>query len=216
MRPTPPSTHHLLRIDSSSRVTGSYSRKLGDQFEHAWIKRFPAGTITRRDVALQSLPHIENTTIAGMFTPPEQHSSEMVAALVQSDTLIAELKAADTLLLTVPMYNFGVPSALKAWIDQITRIGHTFSFDGSNFGGLLKGKKAHVVIAYGAGGYAHGASFAAANFVEPYLKFLLAFLGFNEVITYNDEATNTNPAGIAASHAMITAQMETSLKGVTA
>jgi FMN-dependent NADH-azoreductase len=216
MTTLPPSSQNLLRIDSSARVQGSHSRELGDHFEKAWVQRFPTAKITRRDVALQIVTHIENMTIAGMFTPPEQHNAEMTAALVQSDTLIAELKAADALLMTVPMYNFGIPSSLKAWIDQITRIGHTFSFDGSNFAGLLKGKKAYIVIAYGAGGYTAGGGFAAANFVEPYLKFLLGFLGFDEVITYNDEATNTNPAGIAAAHLAITAQMDASLAAITA
>ncbi len=214
MTTLPPSSYHLLRIDSSARVQGSHSRELGDRFERAWRERFPNAKITHRDVAMQTVTHIENMTIAGMFTPPEQHNAEMTAALVQSDTLIAELKAADALLITVPMYNFGIPSSLKAWIDQITRIGHTFSFDGSNFAGLLKGKKAYIVIAYGAGGYAAGGGFAAANFVEPYLKFLLGFLGFDEVITYNDEATNTNPAGIAAMHAAIASQMDATLEGV--
>jgi FMN-dependent NADH-azoreductase len=216
MTTLPPSSHHLLRIDSSARVQGSHSRELGDHFEKAWQQRFPTAKITRRDVALQTVTHIENMTIAGMFTPPDQHNAEMTAALVQSDTLIAELKAADALLITVPMYNFGIPSSLKAWIDQITRIGHTFSFDGSNFAGLLKGKKAYIVIAYGAGGYGAGQGFAAANFVEPYLKFLLGFLGFDEIVTYNDEATNTNPAGIAASHVAITGQMDASLAAIKA
>jgi FMN-dependent NADH-azoreductase len=216
MTTLPPSSQNLLRIDSSARVQGSHSRELGDHFEKSWRERFPTAKITRRDVALQSVSHIENMTIAGMFTPPDQHNAEMTAALVQSDTLIAELKAADALLITVPMYNFGIPSSLKAWIDQITRIGQTFSFDGSNFAGLLKGKKAYIVIAYGAGGYTAGGGFAAANFVEPYLKFLFGFLGFDEVITYNDEATNTNPAGIAASHSAIAAQMDATLAGVAA
>jgi FMN-dependent NADH-azoreductase len=211
-----PASHKLLRIDSSARVQGSHSRELGDYFERAWTQRFPTAAITRRDLASQSVTHIDGTTIAGMFTPPEQHSAEMTAALVQSDRLIAEIKAADALLITVPMYNFGIPSALKAWIDQISRIGHTFSYDGKSFAGLLSGKKAYIVIAYGAGGYTAGGGFAAANFVEPYLKFLLGFLGFDEVVTYNHEATNTHPDGIAAARAAIQGQMNAKLAAITA
>jgi FMN-dependent NADH-azoreductase len=216
MTTLPLASHKLLRIDSSARVQGSHSRELGDYFERAWTQRFPTASVTRRDLAAQSVSHIENMTIAGMFTPPDQHNAEMTAALVQSDRLIAEIKAADALLITVPMYNFGIPSALKAWIDQISRIGHTFSYDGKSFAGLLGGKKAYIVIAYGAGGYTAGGGFAAANFVEPYLKFLLGFLGFDEVITYNDEATNTNPDGIAAARAAIQGQIDASLAAIKA
>jgi FMN-dependent NADH-azoreductase len=214
MTTLPPNNHRLLRIDSSARLQGSHSRELGDYFERAWAQRFPTAAITRRDVVAQSISHIENTTIDGMFTPPDQHTPEMTAALAQSDHLIAEIKAADALLITVPMYNFGIPSALKAWIDQISRIGHTFSYDGKSFTGLLGGKKAYVVIAYGAGGYTEGGGFAAANFVEPYLKFLLSFLGLDEVLIFNDEATNTNPDGIAAARAAIQGQMDITLQGI--
>jgi FMN-dependent NADH-azoreductase len=216
MTTLPPNSHNLLRIDSSARVQGSQSRELGDYFERAWQQRFPTARITRRDVSAQPIGHIQNNTIMGMFSPPDQHTPETEAALEQSDILIAEIKAAEAVLITVPMYNFGIPSSLKAWIDQITRIGHTFSYDGKGFDGLLKGKKAHIVIAYGAGGYTNGGGFAAANFVEPYLKFLFGFLGFDEVITYNDEATNSNPSGIPASHAVIQGQIDASLAAIKA
>lgn len=216
MTTLPHSSHNLLRIDSSARVQGSQSRALGDDFERAWTQRFPTATITRRDVSAQPIGHIQNSTIMGMFSPPDQHTPEMTDALVQSDTLIAEIKAAEAVLITVPMYNFGIPSSLKAWIDQITRIGHTFSYDGKGFEGLLKGKKAYIVIAYGAGGYTNGGGFAAANFVEPYLKFLFGFLGFDEVVTFNDEATNSNPSGIPASHAAIASQIDASLSAIKA
>lgn len=215
MTTLPPSSHHLLRVDSSARVQGSHSRELGNHFERAWAQRFPMAPITCRDLVLQPVTHIQDTTIAGMYTPPDQHNAEMRAALAQSDQLIAEIKVADALLITVPMYNFGIPSALKAWIDQISRVGHTFSFDGQSFAGLLTGRKAYIVIAYGAGGYTNGAGFAAANFVEPYLKFLLGFLGFDEVITYNEEAINTNPDGIAIARAAIQRQIDASVAGVS-
>jgi FMN-dependent NADH-azoreductase len=211
MTTIPPRSHHLLRIDSSARAQGSHSRELGDCFESAWRKRFSGATVSRRDVASQTVGHIENMTITGMFTPTELHNAEMSASLVQSDSMIAELKAADAILVTVPMYNFGIPSSLKAWIDQITRIGQTFSFDGTNFTGLLHGKKAYIVIAYGAGGYSAGDKLASANFVEPYLKFLFGFLGFDTVMIYNSEATNTNPAGIRTTDAVIAAQMNADL-----
>jgi FMN-dependent NADH-azoreductase len=208
-------THQLLRIDSSARIEGSHSRDLGDHFEATWKQRFPAAHVIRRDVATQPVAHISNTTIAGMFTPPDQHSADMTAALATSDELIAEIKSSHAVLITVPMYNFGIPSALKAWIDQISRIGQTFAYDGKAFTGLLAGRKAYVVVAYGAGGYGAGGGFAAANFVAPYLQFLLGFLGFDEVVVFNDEATNTDPAGIPAARAAIQAQMNQAIAQVS-
>jgi FMN-dependent NADH-azoreductase len=87
------------------------------------------------------------------------------------------------------MYNFSIPSALKAWIDQIVRIGRTFAYDGINFTGLVTVKKAYVICAYGASGYTDGGAFASFNFLEPYLKSLLSFLGIGEIQFFNLQAT---------------------------
>jgi FMN-dependent NADH-azoreductase len=201
---------HLLRIDSSSRTQGSYSCQLGDFFENLWVAH-DGSFVTKRDLATHPVHHIHSITITGMFTPPDELSTEQQAALEESDTLIAQIKAADALLLTMPMYNFGVPSSLKAWIDHISRIGHTFAYDGQNFTGLLVGKKVYIVIAYGAGGYGPDGSFAAANFVEPYLKFLLGFLGITDIMVFNHEATNTDPNGIAAARDAIQQEMRIAL-----
>lgn len=170
-------TKTLLRIDSSSRPTGSWSRSVGDEFTTAWRSAHGAESVRIRDLAAQPLPHISVDTISAFFTPPADLSASLKEASALSDALIGEIEAADALLITVPMYNFGVPSALKAWIDQIVRIGRTFSFDGTQFQGLLNGKPAYVICAYGAAGYLPGGGFAAANFVEPYLRFVLEFLG---------------------------------------
>lgn len=205
----------LLRIDSSARHAGSQSRQIGDLFESLWTDRFNAGNVTRRDLASQSVPHIAPLTISGMFSPPEQRTPDMRVALSESDTLIAEIAAANDLLITLPMYNFNVPSSLKAWIDQVSRIGHTFDFDGQHFTGLLRGRRAFVVVAYGAGGYASGEGFAAANFVEPYLKFLLGFLGFDSVQVFNVQATNTDPANVPALREALRAEMHRALHHAT-
>ena len=103
-----------------------------------------------RDLVHSPLPHISNATIAGFYTPPELCSAEMKSATALSDDRIAEVRDADLLLISTPMYNFSLPSALKAWVDQIVRIGHTFSYSPENgFSGLLPGKRAIVVAAYG-------------------------------------------------------------------
>lgn len=192
----------ILRVDASSRdaAAGSVSRTIGDHIERR-LAAATGATVVRRDLATDPLPHIAAATIAGFFSPPDQLSDDLRRATALSDRLVGELKAADVLILTVPMYNFSIPSALKAWIDQIMRIGKTFSYDGTTFTGLLTGKKAYVACSYGAGGYAAGEPFAAANFVEPYLRFLLGFLGITDVTFFSVEAT-TAGADVARTNTM--------------
>jgi len=118
-----------------------------------------------------------------------------------SNRRLPPTQEADVLLIATPMYNFSVPSALKAWIDQVVRIGRTFSYDGKGFAGLLPGRRAFVMVAYGAGGYLDGGPFAAADFVQPYLKFLLGFLGISDVTFVAIEQTTADAATIAAGRA---------------
>lgn len=174
----------LLRIDASSRHDGSWSRRVGDELA---AHLAPARTITR-DLATMPLPHISVATIGAFFSDTATHGAAESEATALSEELIAEIEAADDILIAVPMYNFGVPSALKAWIDQIVRIGRTFSFDGQNFGGLVTGKRAFVVIAYGAAGY--GSDFRTADFVAPYLRFVLNFIGISDVTVIPVEGIN--------------------------
>ena len=188
----------ILRIDSSARDSGSTSRLVGDHLEARLVAALPDASIARRDLASAPLPHISNLTIAGYYTPADQMTAELHNATALSDELIHELRSADVLILTVPMYNFSIPSALKAWIDQVVRIGHTFSYDGTSFSGLMTAKRAYAICVYGASGYAVGAPFSAANFVEPYLHFLLNFLGIADVTFFAVEATTAGDATLAA------------------
>jgi FMN-dependent NADH-azoreductase len=188
----------ILRIDASSRTDGSYSRDLTNAFITKWLERHPDDQVVVRDLVAAPVPHIASDTIKGFYAPAGQMDIPLRAATALSDLLIHELRSADVLVLGVPMYNFSIPSALKAWIDQIVRIGHTFSYDGSGFSGLLPGKRAYVMIAYGAGGYLDGGPFEGADFVQPYLRFLLNFLGVADVTFIPVEATTADPATIAA------------------
>ena len=187
---------HLLRIDSSSRRAGSHSRTLADAAQAAWLAAHPGGTVTTRDVTDGTIPVIAQDTITGFYTPPEAMTPELRMATVLSDRLIAEVQAADTLLISAPIYNFGIPAALKLWIDQVVRIGHTFSYDGSAFAGLVRADRAILCCAYGASGYAKGQPFEAANFVDPYLTFLMGFLGIGDVRTVTVEATTADEATV--------------------
>jgi FMN-dependent NADH-azoreductase len=186
----------LLRIDASSRLSGSHSRALADAFEAAWSARFPGGMVVKRDLATKPIAHIQEATIAGFYTPPASLDEMLKRAVALSDELIDELNAADTVLIATPMYNFSVPSALKSWIDQVVRINRTFSYDGKKFTGLVEAKRVVVVAAFGAEGY--GGALASADFVTPYLKFLFAFLGVSDVTVIPVESTTADAATIAS------------------
>ena len=187
--------HTLLRIDSSSRHDGSWSRRIGDDL----VAHLAPERTIRRDLATMPAPHISLATVGAFFSDPATHGPEDRQATALSDALIAEIEAADDILITVPMYNFGVPSALKAWIDQVVRIGRTFRFDGESFAGLLQGKRAFVVIAYGAAGYA--GDFRPADFVAPYLNFVLNFIGITDVTVIPVEGINMGQGDTAEAEA---------------
>ncbi len=179
----------LLRLDTSSRRTGSHSRALCDYFIDRWTAAHGDNRIVCRDLAETPVPHIGAETIEGFYTPPEQFTPELRRATALSDTLIGELQAADIILISVPIYNFSIPSAFKAYIDHVVRIGHTFAYDGSNFTGLLTGKRAFIFSAYGAGGYLNGGPLADFDFLQPYLQLLLGFLGIGETQFFAVENT---------------------------
>ncbi|WP_300517210.1 NAD(P)H-dependent oxidoreductase [Aliiroseovarius sp.] len=161
----------ILRIDGSARKQGSASRQLTDQL----IARL-GGEVTRRDLADTNIPHLTEDWVSGTFTPPEARTEAQNEALAFSDELVAELRAADLLVISTPVYNFGVPSALKAWVDQVARTGVTFKYGEAGPEGLLTGKRAVVVAA--SGGTPAG---APHDFAVSYLKQVLGFLGITEV-----------------------------------
>ena len=140
-------------------------------------------------------PRIDGKSVALEKLPAPIMAPTTATAL--SDQLITELQSANILLLTVPMYNFSIPSSLKAWIDQIVRIGYTFSYDGKTFGGLVRVQQAYVLCAYGAGGYTDGGPFSGYNFLQPYLNALLSFLGISKVQFFSVQATTADASTVA-------------------
>lgn len=202
----------ILRIDASSRKDASHSRMLGDYFQKNWLINKPDDTFINRDLVSDSVGHIEQQTIEGFYTPPEHFTIALSGATAQSDKLIAELQAADTLLITTPMYNFSMPSALKAWIDQVVRIGHTFSYDGENFGGLVNADRAYVLCAYGAAGYLEDGPLASANFLQPYLTFLLTFLGVGEIHFVGIEGTTGAEEDVSRGYEQAKTEIDTLLR----
>ncbi|MEC8197518.1 MAG: NAD(P)H-dependent oxidoreductase, partial [Pseudomonadota bacterium] len=136
----------------------------------------------RRDLSETTLPFLDEGFAQATFTPPEARTEAQKEALAISDTLVAELQAADTLVIGVAMYNFSIPASLKAWIDQIARAGVTFAYTETGPKGLLEGKKALITIA--SGGTEIGSDI---DFASNYLRFVLGFVGITDVTILNKD-----------------------------
>jgi FMN-dependent NADH-azoreductase len=169
----------LLNIQSSPRGTDSLSRILSQDFVAEWQQVHGDNRVVLRDLAETQLPFVGVPWIGGIFVPPEQRSTEQQEALKISDELIAELFAADHILLGTPMYNFTVPANLKAWIDLIVRPRATHSGPPDRKG-LVTGKRCTIIIACG-GVYDEGLPSAASDYESGYLKRILAFIGISDV-----------------------------------
>jgi FMN-dependent NADH-azoreductase len=169
----------LLHIDSSPLET-SISRELTREFATSWKAKNPTGNVIDRNLAANPSKPIDQTWIGAAYTPDTARTDAQKAILASSDILIDELQKADEIVIGVAMHNFSIPSVLKLWIDQIARAGKTFSYGANGPEGLLKGKKATILIASG-GVYETGTPAGAMNFVEPYLRAVLGFLGITDV-----------------------------------
>ena len=165
----------VLEIAASGRNDGSVSRALSADLITALEDRHGQIELTRRDLG-KGLPFVDEAWINANFTPAAERNAEQRAALAVSDTLVAELKAADVLVIGVPIYNFGVPAALKAWVDMVARARLTFRYTANGPEGLLEGKKAYVIVA--SGGVPVD---SAVDFATPYLRHALSFIGITDV-----------------------------------
>lgn len=162
----------LLRIDSSARTKDSVSRMLSDKLTN----HLSPTNVISRDVA-GKMPFINETWVGANFTPAENRTEDQKETLAFSNTLIAELKAADTIVISTPAYNFGIPASLKAWVDLVCRAGVTFRYTENGPKGMLgEGKKAYIVFA--SGGTPAGADY---DFATSYLKHIMGFIGIYDV-----------------------------------
>ena len=175
----------ILVIESSARQQGSVSRQLTEQFISQWKNAHPADEVRVRDLAAEPVPHLDADLLGGWMKPADQQSSAEQQALQRSDTLTAELLTADVLVLAAPMYNFAIPSTLKAWLDHVLRAGKTFKYTETGPQGLLTGKRAFVLTARG-GIYAGG----TLDHQEPYLRQALGFIGIHQVEFVHAEGLN--------------------------
>lgn len=182
----------LLQIDSSAR-TSSVTRRLTAKFAEEWKKNHPNGEVTHRDLSATTLPLITDDWGAAHLEESQRTPAQR-SYLSTSDELIEELQAADTVVVGAPMYNFSVPSSLKAWIDQVVRIGKTFGYGPKGPQGLLGKKKVFVITARG-GAYEKVTAREAWDFQEPYLRHILGFLGLTDVTFIHAENQVGEKAG---------------------
>lgn len=175
----------VLVVESSVRQEGSVSRQLTAEFVAQWQQAHPQDPVTVRDLAREPVPHLDADLLGGWMKPAEAQSAVEQAALARSNQLTDELLAADVLVLAAPMYNFAIPSTLKAWLDHVLRAGVTFQYTGEGPRGLLQGKRAFVLTARG-GVYAGG----PFDQQEPYLRQALGFIGITDVTFIHAEGLN--------------------------
>ena len=159
----------ILQVKSSVFSGNGQSSRLADEFLALLAEQHPAAEIVERDLAADPVPHLDGARAAALFAKPEERTAEQRAIVADSDALIDELRRADVLVLGLPMYNFGVPSQLKAWFDHIARAGETFKYTDKGSVGLLTGKKAYVFAARGG---LYGDNHSQTQFVRQFLEFI--------------------------------------------
>ncbi|SFT33090.1 FMN-dependent NADH-azoreductase [Sedimentitalea nanhaiensis] len=189
-------TQTLLHIDTSARHHGSVSRDLSARI----VDRLSPDHLIHRDLS-QALPQITEAWVGATFTPDDVRTDAQRETLALSDRLVDELAAADTIVIGTPMYNFGIPASLKAWVDLIARVGRTFEYTETGPRGLLTGKRAIIAIATG------GAEIGSdADFASGYLRFVLGFMGVTDVqIVAADRLNADQDAALDSAAAQITA-----------
>lgn len=165
---------NILRVDASGRKSGSISRKLATHtVDH--LAASGAVQVHNRDLS-EGLPFVDESWIGANFTPADKRTDDQKAKLAFSDSLVDELETANTLVISTPIYNFGIPAALKAWIDLVARAGLTFKYTESGPVGLLEGKRAIILLA--SGGTPMGSEI---DYATPYLRHALKFIGITDV-----------------------------------
>ena len=187
--------NHVLRIDASARREGSVTRELSDEIIDRLSGHGPI-SITTRDLS-QGIPFVDDAWVNANFTPLENRTDAQRAILHGSDALVDEIKAADTVVIGMPIYNFGIPASLKAWIDMVARARLTFKYTENGPVGLLEGKRA--IIALASGGTSVGSEI---DFATPYIRHALGFIGIHDVTIIASDAMGSDAAAKRAAASM--------------
>lgn len=178
----------ILNIVSSAKGDMSFSNKLSGAIVDKLLTVYPGSKVHTRDLAKEPLPHLESDQIAAFFTPADLRTEDHKDAIRNSEEAVKELMAADIIVIGVPLYNFGIPSVLKAWVDHIARAGVTFSYADGAPKGLVVNKKVYLAIASG-GIYSEG-PMQSLDFAEPFLRGSLGFLGMKDITTFRVEGVS--------------------------
>ena len=192
---------NILQINASARREGANSTRIADMVTQRLLQREPQARLSLRDLAATPHPMLDEAALGALFTPADKRSPEQAARVALDDALIQEVQAHDVLVIGVPMYNFGVPSQLKNWIDAIARAGVTFRYTESGPQGLLTGKTVYLALARG-GRYRD----TAADAQVPYLRTVLGFLGMTDLRLIYAEGFAMGPE--AAAQALAQAQVD--------
>ena len=197
--------HSVLNVETSPLGDYSVSRKLTAKVITELKAKHADTQVVTRDLTTSPLPHLSGLTVSAFFTPPEQRNEVQVEALKLSDELVDELLAADVIVIGVPMWNFGIPSSLKAWIDHVVRAGRTFKYGASGPESLLPlGKK--VFITSSRGGVYSSGPMEVMDHQESYLKTVLGFIGLHDVTFIRAEGVGKGEE--AVKNAMDTAESQ--------
>jgi FMN-dependent NADH-azoreductase len=196
----------ILQIKSSVFSANGQSSRLADEFVGLLRAQHPGAEVVERDLVAEPVPHLDGARAGALFAKPQERSTEQQAVIAYSDALIAELRRADVLVLGLPMYNFGVPSQLKAWFDHVARAGETFKYTEKGAVGLLTGKKAYVFAA-------RGGVYGENDWQTPFVRQFLGFLGISEVefvyaegLALGEESRNNSIAAAQAGVRWLAAQ----------
>lgn len=185
---------NILFINSSARSTGSISRQLTGEFIAQLKAAQPGSTVVERDVAAHPIAHLDEKMLGAFFTPADKRSAEQQDMVKLSEQLIAEVNAADVIVIGAPMYNFSITSTLKAWIDHVARAGVTFKYTETGPVGLIEGKKVYVFTSRG-GVYSEGPA-KVMDFHETYLRAVLGFIGMTDVTFVHSEGLGMGEAAV--------------------
>ncbi|MGV2292047.1 NAD(P)H-dependent oxidoreductase [Trinickia sp. YCB016] len=178
----------ILQLNSAARTQGAQSTLLANELTAKLQQSNPGAKVVVRNLLADALPHLDESVLGAFFTPADNHTAEQAAIAARSEALIAELQAADIVVIGAPLYNFGISSQLKAYFDWIARAGVTFRYTENGPEGLVKGKKVFVVSARG------GKYQGTPNDTQtPYLKTFLGFLGMTDVSFIYAEGLNMGP-----------------------
>lgn len=175
----------ILHLISSPRQDASVSIQLGKTIVEKLQQSYPEAKVDEVNLLELNIPHLDAPHLQSFFTPAEKLTSEDREAIMHSDNAFNQLMAADIVVIGAPMYNFTIHSSLKAWIDHVTRAGKTFRYTEQGPEGLVKNKKVYVAVA--AGGVYSSGPYEPYDFVIPYLKSILGFLGMTDVTVYRAE-----------------------------